>query len=48
VTPRVPASILQVVNSVLTVSGSVAEDYSTDIGERRTAIPSVRWGGELP
>jgi glucosamine-6-phosphate deaminase len=48
VTPRVPASILQVLNSVLTVSGSVAEDYTTDIGERRTLIPSVRWGGELP
>jgi glucosamine-6-phosphate deaminase len=48
VTPRVPASILQVLNSVLTVSGSVAEDYSSDIGERRTLIPSVRWGGELP
>lgn len=42
VTPRVPASILQILNSLLTVSGLVAEDCKTEIGERRTAIELIK------
>ena len=38
VTPLVPASILQVLNSQLTLSGIVAEDCKTELGERRVAI----------
>lgn len=38
VTPLVPASILQVVNSELIISGIVAEDCKTELGERRTKI----------
>ncbi len=38
VTPLVPASILQILNSELTLSGSVAEDCKTETGERRIPI----------
>jgi glucosamine-6-phosphate deaminase len=38
VTPRVPASMLQVVNSELILSGSVAADCSTKTSERRVEI----------
>ncbi|NOY74354.1 MAG: hypothetical protein GXP32_00995 [Kiritimatiellaeota bacterium] len=38
VTPRVPASILQVIDSELIISGVVAENCATELGERRTAI----------
>ncbi len=38
VTPLVPASILQILNSRLVISGIVAEDYKIEIGERRTSI----------
>ena len=38
VTPLVPASILQILNSELIISGIVAEDYKTEIGERKTRI----------
>lgn len=38
VTPLVPASILQVINSELIISGIVAEDCKTELGERRTKI----------
>jgi len=47
VTPRVPASILQVLNSLLTVSGPVAEDYSAKVGERRTALSTVDSGAGM-
>jgi glucosamine-6-phosphate deaminase len=42
VTPRVPASILQILNSLLTVSGNIAQDCVTELGERRTAIDVVK------
>lgn len=38
VTPMVPASILQILNSELIISGSIAEDCTAEIGERRTKI----------
>jgi glucosamine-6-phosphate deaminase len=38
VTPMVPASILQVLRSQLTISGAIAADCVTEVGERRTAI----------
>ncbi len=38
VTPLVPASILQVMNSELVLSGSVAADCSTETSERRVEI----------
>jgi glucosamine-6-phosphate deaminase len=38
VTPLVPASILQILNSELIISGSIAEDCKAEIGERRTKI----------
>ncbi|MCC7519625.1 MAG: hypothetical protein IT578_10625 [Verrucomicrobiae bacterium] len=38
VTPMVPASILQVLNSQLTLSGNIAADVVTESGERRVAI----------
>ncbi len=38
VTPRVPASILQVINSQLTISGTVADNCVTECGERRVTI----------
>ncbi|QDS98205.1 sugar phosphate isomerase family [Adhaeretor mobilis] len=38
VTPLVPASILQVINSELILSGSVAADCSTETSERRTEM----------
>ncbi len=38
VTPMVPASILQVLNSQLTLSGNIAADVVTESGERRTPI----------
>jgi glucosamine-6-phosphate deaminase len=41
VTPRVPASILQILDSQLTISGSVAEDCKTELGERRTPVDKV-------
>lgn len=41
VTPRAPASILQVLNSSLTVSGSIAADCVTEIGERRIPIERI-------
>jgi glucosamine-6-phosphate deaminase len=43
VTPRVPASMLQVVESCLTISGSIAQDCDTwEVGERRTALADLR------
>ena len=47
VTPRVPASILQVLNSLLTVSGGVAEDFKSELGERRTHIQNVELGAAM-
>jgi hypothetical protein len=38
VTPLVPASILQIINSELIISGIVAEDCKTEIGERKISI----------
>ena len=38
VTPKVPASILQVLNSQLTISGVVSADCVTEIGERKVKI----------
>ncbi len=38
VTPMVPASILQVLKSQLTLSGNIAADCVVESGERRTAI----------
>ena len=38
VTPMVPASILQILNSELTLSSSVAEDCAVETGERRIPI----------
>jgi len=38
VTPLVPASILQVLNSELILSGAVAADCSTETSERRVPI----------
>ena len=35
VTPLVPASILQILNSVLTLSGEIAADCSTETSERK-------------
>ena len=41
VTPRVPASILQVLNSLLTISGTVAADCVAERGERATPIELI-------
>jgi glucosamine-6-phosphate deaminase len=38
VTPLVPASMLQILNSRLVLSGAIASDCVTESGERRTAI----------
>lgn len=38
VTPRVPASILQILKSQLTISGIVAADCTDTLGERRTKL----------
>ncbi len=38
VTPRVPASILQILKTQLTISGTVADDCITERGERRIAF----------
>jgi len=38
VTPMVPASILQIIDSQLTISGIVAEDCTMQLGERHTNI----------
>lgn len=42
VTPMVPASILQILNSQLTLSGGVADDCITECGERRTPIEVIK------
>jgi len=42
VTPLVPASILQILNSQLTLSGTVAADCITETGERRIPIERIR------
>lgn len=42
VTPRVPASILQILNSRLTISGSIAADCVTEVGERRIPFERIQ------
>jgi glucosamine-6-phosphate deaminase len=42
VTPMVPASILQILNSELTISGIVAQDCVAELGERRIPIEFPR------
>lgn len=42
VTPMVPASILQIIDSELILSGNIAADCVTEVGERRIAIEDIR------
>lgn len=42
VTPLVPASILQILPSQLTLSGAIASDCTTECGERRIPIAPLR------
>jgi len=50
VTPRVPASILQILNSMLTISGRIAANCVTESGERRIPIEQVEaiYPGQSP